>query len=248
MIEKATFVSFCVDIDCDKISRDLNIYRDFELYVRGMYENMDTALPLVIYTSFDKIKPTRENVIINYYDKYSLINEFPRFDEYLTAYHSDAKKDFIIENLLLYAPLVVMKLKKIVDVISENPYNSEYFFWIDSYFSRGIESKVLTDDSYYHQYIENITNIVGDKFLLLYGFDRPFGFFWGGNKIAIQNVYYRYFEIFFEHLNQEILTEEMIFNIMIKKYPELFNVVDISSYGSMYKIGLAEYLKWFNEN
>ena len=245
-MEKITFISFCVDIDRGKLNKNLNIYRDFEVYTRGMFENIETILPLVIFTSVEDVRSNRDNLIITYFTKQTLIKEFPNYARYSECFNG-SKKDDIIENLPLYAPLVVMKFKKMVDVINDNKFNSEYFFWVDSYFGRGIDTKVLTDKNVFDNKTKNIGDIVGDKFLILMYKGRPFGFFWGGHKDAVLKVYESYFNVFFEHLNNEILTEELIFKIMIERYPDLLNVVDLSSYESMYKLGLIEYLKWTDD-
>jgi len=257
---QVTFVNLCVDIDRGKINPPSLIRRDFELYQQGFYENLNTSLPFVFYTSIKNpnIPPHRDdsNVRIKYFDKNSIENEFPDFELY-KHYYDTSHKDEISSCLFYYAPLVVLKLKKMIDVINENPFNTDYFIWMDCYFERGLDSNVFKDEILAKDFCNKIVNKVQDKFLLLKGAGgmtnsikdssfkeifRPFGFFWGGHKDILFKVYEKYFEIFFEFLPRGIITEETIFYIMYNRYPELFNIVDVAPYRHLYKQGLIDYL------
>ena len=94
----------------------------------------------------------------------------------------------------------------------------------------------------YLKMCDNVSKKLGDKFLLFNHTNRPFGFFWGGNKTAIMNVYERYFEIFFEFLPTTILTEELIFKKIYEENPDIFIFNDITNVGQNYKMAVTEYL------
>jgi hypothetical protein len=136
-----TFVNFCVDIGRDKIDPNNTIHRSFELYKAGMYENIATKVPLVTYTSIES--PTipehrnESNFRLRHFGLTEIENEFPNFELYRQTYPT-TKRDEIESQLFYYNPLVVLKMKKIIDVIEENPFNSDYFFWMDCHFTRGI--------------------------------------------------------------------------------------------------------------
>ena len=90
-------------------------------------------------------------------------------------------------------------MKKIIDVIEENPFNSDYFFWMDCHFTRGIlNMSFLEQEEDYLKMYNNVKNKNGDKFLLFNNAARPYGFFWGGSKTAIKNVYEKYFKLYFQ--------------------------------------------------
>jgi hypothetical protein len=134
-------------------------------------------------------------------------------------------------------------MKKIIDVIKENPFSSNMFFWMDSYFTRGINdfSFLMEDEKFVNMY-NVLSTKIGDKFLLFNFHSRPFGFFWGGTKIAIEKVYEEYFDIFFENLPNKIMAEELIFKKIYEKNPDLFHFVDISEHGQNYKEVVSKYI------
>jgi hypothetical protein len=262
MNHPVTFVNFCVDIGRGNIDQSNTIYRSFDLYKQGFYENLDSYLPLITYTSIEnlQIPPHRDssNLLVKPFTVSSIENEFPNY-ELFKQYYDHTHKDDIATALPYYAPLVVLKLKKIIDMIEENPFNSDYFVWLDCYFARGLDPYIFLEEDSTKAFCNSIINkFQNNKFLLLVspGLDmtkiglnvdskdafRPFGFFWGGSKETLLKVYEKYFEVFFEYLPKTILTEEIIFFILQHRYPELFNVVDLTSYGGMYKQGLLNYL------
>lgn len=241
-----TFVSFCVDIDRGKINPENSIRRDFELYRTGMYENLDTNVPLVMYTSENNVNIPKNrnenNLIIQYFDKKNIEEEFPNFKEYSEIYPK-THKDEIATELFYYAPLVVLKMKKIIDVIDENPFNSDMFFWMDCHFTRGIiENSFLLDNNSFVSMYETVKSKIGDKFLLFNYTNRPFGFFWGGTSESIKKIYKEYFNIFFESLPKTILTEELIFKKIHEINPDLFHFVDITGMGMNYKEAFSKYI------
>lgn len=241
-----TFVNFCVDIGRENIDPSNTIHRSFELYKAGMNDNLKTNLPIVVYTSVDEIvlpeHRNNENLIIRKFNTESIENEFPNFSVYKDTYPK-THKDELSTLMFYYAPLVVLKLKKIVDVMNENPFESDMFFWMDCHFTRGIlKTEFMYEQDAYLDMYKNLQDKIGDKFLLFNHTSRPFGFFWGGTKTAIMNVYEKYFDIFFETLPTTILHEELIFKRIYETNPELFHFVDITDHGQNYKIAVSKYI------
>lgn len=240
-----TFVSFCVDIDRGKIPIENTIRRDFSLYLSGMMGNLNTNVPLVLYSSVKDLPSlnhrNKDNFRSYYFDKTSIENEFPNFELYKKHYPT-SHKDEIAHAMFYYTPLVVLKMKKMMDVAIENPFNSEYFFWMDCFFTRGIlETKFLHEEEHYLKMCENVKNKLGDKFVLLNWGPRPFGFFWGGNKESLKRIYEKYFEIFFEFLPTKLMAEELIFKVIMERNPELMHVIDVED-GTKYKITCQDFL------
>lgn len=241
-----TFVNFCVDIGRDKINPSNSIHRSFDLYRIGMEENINTNVPLIVYTSVDDITTpihrNENNLLIKKFTTDTIESEFPNFEDYKNIYPT-TNKDEIATLLYYYVPLVVLKMKKIVDTIEENPFNSEMFFWMDCHFTRGIlDQSFLTEENSYLNMYENLKNKIGDKFLLFNSSSRPFGFFWGGTKEAITKVYNEYFKIFFDKMDTFLYTEELIFKEIYSKNPDLFHFVDITDASGLYKIAVSEYI------
>jgi hypothetical protein len=241
-----TFLNFCVDIGRGDIDSTYPIHRSFELYERGMYDNINTHIPLICYNSIKNLKlPSHRNdnnFKSHYFGIEEIEKEFPNFNTYKEMYDKTSKDD-IEQKLFYYNPLVVLKMKKMMDVIETNIFNSDYFFWIDCHFTSGIlDQSFLNNESDYLKMHENVKNKNGDKFLLFKHESRPYGFFWGGSKLAIQNVYKTYFDIYFDSLPHKLLTEELIFKQILENNPDVFNCIDISSYRGQYKIAVSEYL------
>ena len=243
-----TFVSFCVDIDRGLLpvsNTTHTIHRSFELYKSGMYENVDTHVPLVLYSSVDDlIVPSHRNDSnFRHYslNKELIEKEFPNFELYKESYPT-TQKDEIASSLFYYTPLVVLKMKKMMEVIEDNPFDSDMFFWMDCFFLRGIlEPEFLYQEEMYLKMYDNVKNKLGDKFVLLNFGSRPFGFFWGGNKESLKKVYEHYFEIFFEYLPTKLLTEELIFKIINERYPDLMHVIQLER-PSNYKLICQDFL------
>lgn len=246
MVKKSTFVSFCVNVGRGDVPETTPGYRHYSLYMQGLTENLDTVLPLVVYSDFMPELPKHRNEtnLKSYnFDIKSIEEEFPNFNEYV-KYYNTTKKDELGTFYYYYVPLVVLKFKKIIDVINENPFNSDYFFWIDSHFTRGILNlDFLYNADKFDEINDELIETVGNKFILFYSSTRPFGFFWGGKKDVLLKIYENYFKIFFEFLPKKLLTEELIFDIMKDRYPDLFNVISLVDYGTLYKKGLVETLK-----
>ena len=161
-----TFVSFCVDIDRGLLPMSNTIHRSFETYKRGINDSLITNVPLVLYTSIDDLRIPEHRNETNFrqykLNKELIEKEFPNFELYQNSYHT-THRDEIADSLFYYTPLVVLKMKKMMEVIEDNPFNSDIFFWIDCFFARGM---IDTNFLYYEDRKGNLKlpypNLVGD--------------------------------------------------------------------------------------
>jgi hypothetical protein len=81
-----TFVNFCVDIGRDKIDPTNSIHRSFDLYRIGLEENINTNVPLVVYTSVNDINIPEhrndDNFLIKDFTTETIESEFPDFENF----------------------------------------------------------------------------------------------------------------------------------------------------------------------
>lgn len=259
---KATFVNFCVDIGRGNLEEQSGIYRPFELYKSGLLDNINNQIPLIIYSSVKNINIPQHRTDNNFryynFNTDNIQQEFPNFNQYLEKYNDDnVIRDEICSSLIYYSPLVTLKFKKIMDNIKNNPFKTEYFYWIDCFFERGAGDNIFNNIEMTNQWIDKLNNKSENKFLVFVSEtpypdfklkldmeitqDRyPFGFFWGGHKDILEKVYKEYFNIYFKYLDKLILTEELIFFILMNQYPDLFKVVHLSNLN--YKRDLMDYI------
>ena len=229
-----TFVTFCVDIGRGELPLNNSIHRNFELYKSGMYENINTKAPMILFSSIQDLLVPHHRNETNFrhfpLTKIIIENDFPNFELY-REYYPTTKKDEIENSLYYYTPLVVLKMKKMIEISKLNPFDSEIFLWIDCFFTRGmLNLDFMNDENAYQMMCENVKQkLNNNKFILLTWGPRPFGFFWGGNIQALQNIYEHYFKIFFEFLPTKLMTEELIFKVISERYPELIYLIEVEN-------------------
>ena len=253
MSHKVTYITCCTDLDREKINHP-SFGRQFASYETGFRKNLETHLPLIGYSSLPNmlIPSHRSSTNLRHYfwDKKIILNSLPEKDLYIEKY-KDPKvyRDGIINYLDGYAALVLMKFKLIEDAIKDNPFNSEYFAWIDCQFTAGMKdnfSSVEVCEKFSEKLVERLSS---KKFLLfrhsssglgtLWKFNLSkytnnivqqnyhtsvFGFFWGAHKDTILKLNDSYWNIYTQFLNDNIIpSEELILNIMTMKSPGEFD-------------------------
>jgi len=229
-----TFVTFCVDIGRGDLPLENSIHRNFELYKAGMYENINRKVPMVLFSSVEHLKVPDHRNLTNFrhipLTKSLIENDFPNFELY-REFYPVTKKDEIENSLFYYTPLVVLKMKKMIEISKLNPFDSEIFLWIDCFFTRGmLNLDFMNEENTYQMMCENVKQkLNNNKFVLLNWGSRPFGFFWGGTTQALQDMYEHYFEIFFEYLPTKLMTEELIFKEINERYPDLINMIQVEN-------------------
>jgi len=255
MSHQITYITCCTDIGRGDIGDGhFSFRRHFEAYKSGYRQNLDTKFPLVCYNSAPEMyipENRNENNFVNkLFTKEILMEKLVNKDLFLQKFE-DPKvyKNGIIDLLKHYGPLVCMKYHLMKEVIETNPFNSEYFAWIDCQFTAGMMdnfSSVEVCEKFSEKLVERLSS---KKFLLfrhsssglgtLWKFNLSkytnnivqqnyhtsvFGFFWGAHKDTILKLNDSYWNIYTQFLNDNIIpSEELILNIMTMKSPGEFD-------------------------
>lgn len=158
-------------------------------------------------------------------------------------------------TLEMYNPVVMGKMFLLNDASLFNPFNSEYFFWIDA----GIASTVHPGYFYHDKVFDNLPSYCkqhGNFIFLSYpyiggeeihGFPRPEmarycqtdyvnyvcrGGFFGGRKDALNEVSDAYYRNLESSLKEGLMgTEESVFTIIAHTYPNLVHRFEIEDNG-----------------
>jgi len=210
-------------------------------------EILKTDLPLVLFHSHDieNLPENRnpENLIKHTYVQEDISRDFAFFNEYKEAWEKKMPVDDASSKLLFYGPLVLLKFNKVIEVIKANPFNSEYFFWIDASFCRGVNDlsifKQTKDKSI--SFCDRIVSKVSNKIIIPtpeFG-SRPFGYFWGGRKKSLTEILERYQNTTLKLLKNQLPTEELVFREIIEESSELFELPKLK--GETYKSDLVKY-------
>jgi hypothetical protein len=159
-------------------------------------------------------------------------------------------------TLDLYNPMVMSKLFMLHDEKLRNPFNTEYFFWIDGGLTNTVHHGYFSKDKVLDK-IDKLTN----KFLFLafpyaesqeiHGFDRARmneisqcknieyvcrGGFFGGHHSHISEINGLYYSLLHSTLEEGLMgTEESVFTIMTYTHPHLFHKHMIEPSGLVYK-------------
>lgn len=245
-----TYVTCCVDIDRHAVDNPL-FNRSFEMYKRGYEMNVRTKLPLVAFSSVTNVNTPAwrdsSNFLPIHFTKETLKEKLIYGDLFEEKYN-DPKvyRDGIIDLLKWYGPLVSMKMYMMKEAIKTNPFNTKYFVWIDCQVTAGMLDN-FEDDYICNRFSNGIENMLNDNKFMLFTLSGPqltrvwrfdaskfiignnyditdciYGFFWGTSKETFVKLYKKYYDLYRRFLqNNTIPTEELIFNILAKNYPEL---------------------------
>lgn len=257
MTHKVTYVTCCTNLDRDKIEHPL-FRRDFSIYESGYRKNLDTHLPLVSYNSFTDVyipdNRNESNFVSIPWTKELLMEKLVERDLFLEKYKEpEVYRNGIINLLMHYAPLVLMKYYLIKDAMERNPFNSEYFVWADCQFTAGMLCDLNTQENS-EMFSENLANRLSKSKFLIYRLGGPnisqlwrfnidnysvvnnsidlnkciFGFFWGGHKDVLNEFYNPYWDLYKKFMHDNVIpSEELIFNILTLNHMDRFDVTDI---------------------
>lgn len=258
-----TYVTALLNINRDTLDGN-QFKRDFQTYLNKLevlLRNLQSK-NLVIYIEEENykfvkdikqhrviLKPITQEMIRNteYYEK---IQEIRTSDGW-------SKQNGWLPNspqakLELYNPLIFQKIHFLDEVASKNPFNDDYFVWVDA----GIANAQAAPSVFKEEWYEN--NIYGDldKFLFISypynNFNEIHGFkkeglekyvtdnidrvtratFFGGKSDYVHFLSEKYREIAHSSLNQGYLgTEESIFTILTYMYENKINLRMINNSG-----------------
>jgi hypothetical protein len=144
-----------------------------------------------------------------------------------------------------YNVIQYSKFGWLLDAISENPFRSEYFFWMDIGISRFFENMDTSREYPNLQSLEKIVNKGrSDSFIIqkrhdLESFQIDDNFIWrsdnlmkggmfGGNTNCIRRVSENIERIFKDVMldKNNVNNEQLAITLLYKKYPEWFNLVN----------------------
>jgi hypothetical protein len=250
-----TYISCCVDIGRGNIIEPFK--RHFSSYETGYRINLDTHLPLVSYNSVpDFFIPSHRdnnNFINKHLDKKILMDILIENKLFNSVYdREDTYKNGIVGLIKEYSPLVLMKMFMMQEVIENNPFNSEYFVWIDCQFNSGIELDLKVEKNC-NLFTNQLTRLIKDKFLIfkyesssiescwkmnvskfLSHNNRTqlntnmYGCFWGASKNILLKLFTSYWDIYKKLLEDNVIpTEELILNILSMEHKDYFNSFNI---------------------
>lgn len=255
MTHKITYVSCCTDIDRGFIKEEnFSFRRHFDAYKAGYRQNLDTQFPLVCYNStpdmYIPANRNESNFVNKLWTKEILMEKLVDKDLFIEKYN-DPKvfRNGIINLLKHYGPLVCMKYYLMKEVIEANPFNSDYFAWIDCQYTAGMMDN-FRDVSVCEKFSSKLVERLSTKKFLVYRhpasglgtnwkFDIRnftnknvshlyhsciFGYFWGAHKDTINELNDEYWSTYRKFLNNDIIpSEELIFNIMAMNSSEKFD-------------------------
>jgi FkbM family methyltransferase len=263
--DNTTIVTGIWDLGRDNLSDGWS--RNFEHYINKFSELLQSlphTTPLVVF-----IDPAHENIVWKYRSKdntrtYSCKKEdfnsnfFPFF-EHIQKIRNNPNwynqvgwlKDSTQAKLEWYNPMVMCKMFMLHNAKCFNPFNTDYFFWLDGGITNTVHSGYFSHD----KVLSKIENIVS-KFLFvcfpykssteIHGFDIKAmnemcntsvdrvarGGFFGGHKDYISEVNSIYYSLLNDTLARGYMgTEESIFTIMSYQKPDLFEYSMIKDNG-----------------
>jgi hypothetical protein len=158
-------------------------------------------------------------------------------------------------TLEFYNPLVMSKMFLLHDAKIMDKFNSDYLFWLDAGIVNTVHPGYFTHDKVLDKidkYISKFTFITFpyETNTEIHGFDITKlneyagdnvnivgrGGFFGGPKNDITNINSIYYSLLTDTLNKGYMgTEESLFSIMIYRYPELVNYIEIENNGLLSK-------------
>lgn len=241
-----TDVQMCIWIPKDLEGEVLSIRGDkpTKIFIKNV-EDFETWNPF-----FNKIDEIRNNP--NWYNIAGWLPESPQ------------------AALKYYNPMMFTKMFMLNDSAITNPFNSEYFFWIDG----GLTNTVGTGYFHNDKVLDNLDNYVlkhGRKFVQIsypytsndeiHGFERRAmarhcntdfvdyvcrGGFFGGSKDRVHEINNYYYNVMETTLNENLMgADECLFTILSYKYPNIIHRFEIEGNGLVWPFfeTLKEYTK-----
>ena len=256
--------------------------RDFSYYKSKFFELLETDVPMVIWipqdlrTEVEEIrqgKPT--SIQIKNLEDFKIWNPF--FDQIQEIRNRPSWQNFagwLAESpqaaLEFYNPMMFTKMFMVNDSAILNPFNTDYFFWIDGGLTNTVPKGYFTKD----EVLKNLPRFVrkhNDRFIQIsypytaneeiHGFERKAmasycgveyvnyvcrGGFFGGSKERLHEINTLYYSIMSKTLHAGYMgADECLFTILSHQYPELTHRFEIEGNGLVWPF--FEALKDFSE-
>lgn len=263
---------------------DLNgwAHRDFSYYKERFFEMLKTDVQMCIWIPSDLLKEVEEirkdkptKIFIKENKDFETWNPF--FDK-IQKIRTDeswlSQADWLRESpqaaLKYYNAMMFTKMFMVNDSAIVNPFDSEYFFWIDG----GLTNTVSSGYFHYDQVLNNLENYMVSnhaKFMNItypytanseiHGFERTAmakycntdfvyyvarGGFFGGEKETIHKMNGLYYSILNSTLSENLMgADECIFTILCHQNPDLIHRFEIEGNGLVWPF--FEELKKYQE-
>lgn len=260
-----TLVTGLWDIKRGNLS-DFN--RSFEHYLENFSKLLSLNFNMYVYVprelvSFVESRRSESNTKIIIHNLEDIRKDFDFFADVqrIRTDESWYKRADWLENspqakLEYYNPIVMSKFFLLNDASIRNPFNTDYFFWIDGGLTNTVDLSMIERLSSVSNYMKSIRN----KFLFLsfpyendkevHGFESVKfselcgveksqyvcrGGFFGGHKDKINSLNGKYYDKLYDTLSQDFMgTEENIHTILAYQYPNEIHRFELSDNGLVY--------------
>lgn len=251
--------------------------RDFQQYLDKFVDLLKTDCNMAIWIpkSLEEIvwkNRKKENTIVYFKENEDFKTWFPFFDEVQKIRTNESWSNFAgwlpsspQASLEFYNPMMMSKMFMVHDTVIFNPFDSDYFFWIDGGLTNTVPTSYFTKEmvldklDYYcntHNKFIHITYPYesNDE---IHGFERKKmaeycntdfvkyvarGGFFGGEKSIIRKINGLYYDILSSTLKNGYMgADECLFTILCHNYPDLIHQFKIESNGLVWPF--FEYLK-----
>lgn len=244
--------------------------RDFQEYIDKFVDLLKTDCNMAIWIpkSLEKIvweNRKKENTAVYFKENEDFKTWFPFYNEIQKIRTSDSWINiapWLSESpqavLEYYNPIMMSKLFMVHDTSILNPFNSDYFFWIDGGLTNTVPTSYFTEDLVIDK-LEQYCDIY-NKFIHItypytsndeiHGFEREKmaeycktdfvkyvarGGFFGGEKSIIEKINGFYYDILSSTLTSGYMgADECLFTILCHNYPELIHRYEIEGNGLLW--------------
>jgi hypothetical protein len=242
--------------------------RDFNYYKSKFFEMLETDVQMCVWIPKDLEKEVLEirgnkptKIFIKDVQDFETWNPFfNKIDEIRNNPEWKNLAGWLSESpqaaLKYYNPMMFTKMFMLNDSAIVNPFNSDYFFWIDG----GLTNTVGTGYFHHDKVLDNLDNYIvknENKFTHIsypytsneeiHGFERRAmarhcgvdfvnyvcrGGFFGGHRDRVHEINNLYYNVMENTLNENLMgADECLFTILTHKYPNIIHRYEIEGNG-----------------
>jgi hypothetical protein len=262
---KTTIVTALFNLGRDNISQSFK--RNYSDYLNKFGELLKCDSPMYIFadkSDEDFIWSIRQkhNTVVNtmsidelknWFEFTNITNKIRQDEEWLNQ--ASWLRESPQSTLEGYNPLVMSKMFMLNNVTIWNPFDSEYFFWIDAGITNTVHYGYFSHDKVFNN-LENAMSELKDFIFLSYPYDGGYevhgfkreplarycktdyvkyvcrGGFFGGKKDTINQINGLYYSYLKSSLNEGLMgTEESVFTILMHNHSEIISQYMIDDNG-----------------
>lgn len=242
--------------------------RDFSYYKTKFFEMLNVDVQMCIWIPEDLVKEVEEirkdkptKIFIKNIDDFKTWNPF--FDKIQEIRNDPNWKNFAgwlpespQASLEYYNPMMFTKMFMLNDSVITNPFNSDYFFWIDGGLTNTVDKGYFQKEMVFNN-LENYCVKHHNKFIHIsypyesndeiHGFERKAmaeycdtdfvryvcrGGFFGGYKDIVNKINYLYYNVMESTLKRGYMgADECLFTILSHRHPDLIHRFEIGGNG-----------------